>query len=53
MKNCLEEYINYKASGTAEKYIEGNPQIAKTALHLDEEDRGGEGIRGKKPRTVQ
>lgn len=53
MKNCLEEYINYKAGEITEKYIEGNPQIAKTALHLDEEDIGGEWIRGKKPRTVQ
>lgn len=46
MKSCLEEYRDFDAEEIAEKYIEGEPQIAKNAVHPDEEKAGGEQIRG-------
>ena len=46
MKSCLEEYRDFDAEQIAEKYIEGEPQIAKNAVHPDEEKAGGEQIRG-------
>ena len=36
MKNCLLEYRNYSVEEIAGNYIEGNPEISKTALHRDE-----------------
>lgn len=42
MKNCIKEYDNLDVNEIAEHYIEGDPQIARTALHPDE----GEQIRG-------
>ena len=36
MKNCLSEYRNYSVEEIAGNYIEGNPEISKTALHRDE-----------------
>ena len=43
MKSCLEEYRNCSVQDIAERYIEGEPQIAQTAVHPDE---GAELIRG-------
>lgn len=48
MKSCLEEYKDYNVNEIAEKYIEGNPQIAETAVNPDEESDGNEQIRGMK-----
>ena len=49
MKSCLEEYRDFSVNEIAEKYIEGNPQIARTALHPDEgEDVSGEQIKEAK-----
>lgn len=48
MKSCLEEYKNYSVNEIAEKYIEGTPQIAETAVNPDEGNSGGEQIRGIK-----
>ncbi len=49
MKSCLEEYRDFSVDEIAEKYIEGNPQIARTALHPDEgEDVSGEQIKEAK-----
>ena len=49
MKSCLEEYKDCDINEIAEKYIEGEPQIAKTAVNPDEEpDHGGEQIEGAK-----
>lgn len=45
MKSCIEEYRELDVNEIAEKYIEGEPQIAKTAVHPDEEVVG-EQIRG-------
>lgn len=42
MKSCIKEYDNLDVNEIAEHYIEGDPQIARTALHPDE----GERIRG-------
>ena len=36
MKSCLEEYKEYDINEIAEKYIEGNPQIANIAVAPDE-----------------
>lgn len=49
MKSCLEEYRDFSVDEIAEKYIDGNPQIARTALHPDEgEDVSGEQIKEAK-----
>ena len=49
MKSCLEEYRESDVNEIAEKYIEGEPQIAKMAVYPDEEaDHDGEQIRGAK-----
>lgn len=49
MKSCLEEYRNLDVDVIAEKYIEGDPQIAKTAVNPDEElENAGEQIKGAK-----
>lgn len=49
MKNCLEEYRESDVNEIAEKYIEGVPQIATTAVNSDEGlDHDGEQIRGVK-----
>ncbi len=49
MKSCLEEYRNFDVEEISEKYIEGEPQITKTAVHPDEEvEGGGEQIKGEK-----
>lgn len=50
MKSCLEEYRDFAVDMIAEKYIEGNPQVAKVAVNPDEEpeEGGGEQIRGAK-----
>ncbi|MCM1257246.1 MAG: hypothetical protein NC307_05285 [Roseburia sp.] len=49
MKSCLEEYRDFSVDEIVEKYIEGEPQIAKTAVNLDEEtENDGEQIRGAK-----
>ena len=47
MKSCLEEYRESDVNDIAEKYIEGEPQIAKTAVNPDE-GHDGEQIRGAK-----
>lgn len=36
MKSCLEEYKDHSVNEIAEKYIEGSPQIAETAVNPDE-----------------
>ena len=47
MKSCLEEYRDFGVGEIAEKYIEGEPQIAKTAVNPDEEaDNDSEQIKG-------
>jgi hypothetical protein len=46
MKSCIEEYRDFNVKEIAEKYIEGNPQIAEIAVNPDEEPDGGEQIRG-------
>ena len=49
MKSCLEEYRDFDVEEISEKYIEGEPQITKTAVHPDEEaDGSGEQIKGEK-----
>lgn len=49
MKSCLEEYRNFDVEEISKKYIEGEPQITKTAVHPDEEvEGGGEQIKGEK-----
>lgn len=49
MKSCLEEYRDFDVDVIAEKYIEGNPQIAKAAVNPDEEAKNsGEQIKGTK-----
>ena len=37
MKSCLPEYRDCSIDEIAEQYIEGEPQISKTALHQDEQ----------------
>lgn len=47
MKSCLEEYKDRSVNEIAEKYIEGSPQIAETAVNPDEGScDSGEQIRG-------
>ena len=47
MKSCLEEYRRSDVNDIAEKYIEGEPQIARAAVNSDEgPDHDGEQIRG-------
>lgn len=47
MKSCLEEYQDFDVNEIAEKYIEGDPQIARIAVNPDEEAEGsGEQIQG-------
>ena len=41
MKSCLEEYKAHSINEIAEKYIEGIPQIAETAVNPDEDGYGG------------
>ena len=55
MKSCLEEYRDAAVEEIAEKYIEGEPQIAQTAVNADEGRREGEQIRGMdtKDSTIQ
>lgn len=49
MKSCMEEYRDFDVNEIAEKYIEGEPQIAKATVNPDEEtDSGGEQIKGVK-----
>jgi len=49
MKSCLEEYRDFDVDVIAEKYIEGNPQIAKAAVNPDEEaESRGEQVKGAK-----
>lgn len=49
MKSCLEEYRDFEVDEIAEKYIEGEPQIARAAVHPDEEaEPDGEQIKGAK-----
>ena len=48
MKSCLEEYRDFDVEEICEKYIEGEPQITKTAVYPDEEAGGGEQIKGEK-----
>lgn len=37
MKGCLEEYRDFDVDAIAEKYIEGDLQIAKVAVNPDKE----------------
>lgn len=55
MKSCLEEYRDAAVEEIAEKYIEGEPQIAQTAVNADEGRREEEQIRGMdtKDSTIQ
>ena len=47
MKSCLEEYRGSDVNEIAEKYIEGDPQVAQTAVNPDEgAGHDGEQIRG-------
>ncbi len=47
MKSCLKEYTDCSIQEIAEKYIEGEPEIAKIAVHPDETNREtGESIHG-------
>ena len=47
MKSCLEEYRDFPVKEIAEKYIEGEPQIAGAAVNPGEEvSAGGGQIRG-------
>lgn len=49
MKSCMEEYRDFVVNEIAQKYIEGEPQIAQAAVHPDEEtDSSGEQIKGAK-----
>lgn len=47
MKSCLEEYKNFDVDEIAERYIEGSPQIAQTAVNPDEISKG-EQIKGNR-----
>ncbi len=55
MKSCLEEYRDAAVEEIAEKYIEGEPQIAQTAVNADEGRREEGQIRGMdtKDSTIQ
>lgn len=33
MKDCVEEYRDFTVNAIAQKYIEGEPQIAQAAVH--------------------
>ncbi len=47
MKSCLQEFRDISVEEIAEKYIEGQPQIAQVAVYPDEKDPGdGELIQG-------
>lgn len=47
MKSCLKEYKNCSIQDIVEKYIEGEPEVSKTAVHPDETNREtGESIHG-------
>ena len=47
MKSCLQEYEDCSIQDIAEKYIEGEPEIAKVAVHPDETNQEtGEFIHG-------
>jgi hypothetical protein len=46
MKSCIAEYRDFDVKEIADKYIEGNPQIAEVSVNPDEEPDGGEQIRG-------
>lgn len=49
MKSCIEEYRDLDVEEIAEKYIEGEPQVAKTTVNPDEEILSrGEQIKGSK-----
>ncbi len=48
MKSCLEEYRDIEVNEIAETYIEGEPQIARVAVHPDEMAGRGEQIKGGK-----
>ena len=49
MKSRLEEFQDFAVDEIAEKYIEGIPQIAQTAVNPDEiPDSQGEQIEGSK-----
>ncbi len=49
MKSCMEEYQDFAVNEIAQKYIEGEPQIAQAAVHPDEEtDSSDEQIKGAK-----
>ena len=39
MKSCIKEYNHLEVNEIADRYIEGNPQIGKTALHPDESEQ--------------
>ncbi len=36
LKSCVQEYEDCSIKDITEKYIEGNPEISKTAVHVDE-----------------
>ncbi len=48
MKSCLEEYRDMDVNEIADQYIEGEPQIARIAVHPDEMAGRGEQIKGEK-----
>ena len=49
MKSCLKEYMDFDVDEIAKRYIEGDPQIARTAVNPDEEAGvDGEQIKGAK-----
>ena len=46
LKECIQEYENYTIKEIANRYIEDDPVISKTAVHPDEVSHGAEQIRG-------
>ncbi len=46
MKSCLEEYRDFNVDEIAEKYIEGDPQVAQMELNPDEKIEESGQIRG-------
>lgn len=36
LKACVREYNDYSVEEIADKYIEGEPEVSKTAVHVDE-----------------
>ena len=36
LKTCVREYNDYSVEEIADKYIEGEPEVSKTAVHVDE-----------------